>query len=126
MKYFISFIIAIVAYLVLGLIAWNIVYSNIDVMSKTLVELSDYRLFTYSGLTFILICILANIGGSCNEGFYFSIALFVAIPLIVALVANHWDGVWESVRILISLVYNLANILWISFIIRALFNDEKK
>jgi hypothetical protein len=126
MKYFISFIIAIVAYLVLGLIAWNIVCSNIDIMSKTLVELSDYRLFTYSGLTFILGCILANFDDSIGEVSYFGAAIAVGIPLIITLVVNHWENVWDSVSMLITLLYNLINIIFISIAIRPLFGEDKK
>ena len=64
MKGFLSFIIAVILYIVLGLIAWNIVCSKIDIPSKTLEELADYRLYTYSGITLVLTFLIPIINGS--------------------------------------------------------------
>ena len=61
MKKFLSLVIAAAVYVILGLISWNIVCSIIDLPSKTLIELADYRLWTYSGITFALIYLLQYI-----------------------------------------------------------------
>ena len=77
MKGFLSFVIAVILYLVLGLIAWNIVCSIIDIPSKTIEQLADYRLFTYSGVTLAVTFLIPIFdGSSISEDSYFSILSF--------------------------------------------------
>lgn len=125
MKGFLSFIIAIVIYIVLGLIAWNIVCSIIDIPSKTLEELADYRLFTYSGITLALTFIIPVFdGSSISDDSYLPIFIILGINLGIAILINHWKNVWPSVSVIFTIIYNLVNILWLTFLIRALFPEE--
>ena len=126
MKGFLSFIIAVVAYLVLGLIAWNIVCSCIDVPTKTLVQLADYRIWTYSGLTLALVYIIPYIltgHDPLDDGGFVVFLIPLAINVIVALVVNHWEGIWPSVSILLSLVYNIVNVVYITLMVRGFFEE---
>ena len=125
MKGFLSFIIAIVIYIVLGLIAWNIVCSIIDIPSKTLEELADYRLFTYSGITLALTFIIPVFdGSSIPDDSYLPIFIILGINLGIAILINHWQNVWPSVSVIFTIIYNLVNILWLTLLIRALFPEE--
>ena len=125
MKGFLSFIIAIVIYIVLGLIAWNIVCSIIDIPSKTLEELADYRLFTYSGITLALTFIIPVFdGSSISDDSYLPIFIILGINLGIAILINHWQNVWPSVSLIFTIIYNLVNILWLTLLIRALFPEE--
>lgn len=125
MKGFLSFIIAIVIYIVLGLIAWNIVCSIIDIPSKTLEELADYRLFTYSGITLALTFIIPVFdGSSISDDSYLPIFIILGINLGIAILINHWENVWPSVSVIFTIIYNLVNILWLTLLIRALFPEE--
>lgn len=125
MKGFLSFIIAIVIYIVLGLIAWNIVCSIIDIPSKTLEELADYRLFTYSGITLALTFIIPVFdGSSISDDSYLPIFIILGINLGIAILINHWKNVWPSVSVIFTIIYNLVNILWLTLLIRALFPEE--
>lgn len=125
MKGFLSFIIAIVIYIVLGLIAWNIVCSIIDIPSKTLEELADYRLFTYSGITLALTFIIPVFdGSSISDDSYLPIFIILGINLGIAILINHCKNVWPSVSVIFTIIYNLVNILWLTLLIRALFPEE--
>lgn len=125
MKGFLSFIIAIVIYIVLGLIAWNIVCSIIDIPSKTLEELADYRLFTYSGITLALTFVIPVFdGSSISDDSYLPIFIILGINLGIAILINHWQNVWPSVSLIFTIIYNLVNILWLTLLIRALFPEE--
>lgn len=53
LKYIVCLIIAAIIYFIVGLIAWNIVCSWVDMSSCTLVEISNYRIYTYSGIACI-------------------------------------------------------------------------
>jgi hypothetical protein len=118
MKWFISFIIAIVAYLILGLIAWNIVCSIIDISSKTLVELADYRIYTYSGVAIVLsfLCCI-NVD---NPEWLFGI---LVINTGLAIGVSHWESIWASVALILAIVYNLVNVLIMTISIRVLFGE---
>lgn len=126
MKGFLSFIIAVILYIVLGLIAWNIVCSIIDIPSKTLEELADYRLYTYSGITLVLTFLIPIINGSSiSDESETSIFITLGINLGIAILINHWENVWQSVSVIFTIIYNLFNILWLTFLIRAMFPENK-
>ena len=115
MKTFLSIVFAIVAYIVLGLIAWNIVCSNMDVLSKTIEELADNRLYTYTGVTcgiIGLILIFRNL--SKTDEILFACAIVLIINFAIALAVNYWEGIWDSVSIIFTIIYNLVNILCIT------------
>jgi hypothetical protein len=117
MKGFISFIIACAIYLFGGLVAWNIVCSVIDLPSQTLIDLADYRIYTYSGLTF-LVMLIADFFKN-GDDFFFVIALNAGI----AVASNHWDSIWPSVSIILTVVYNVVNVLFMTFTIRSCFKN---
>lgn len=115
MKTFFCFIFSIVAYLVLGLITWNIVCSNMDVLSKTIEELAANRLYTYTGVTIGiigLILIFRNL--SKTDEMLFACAIVLTINFAIALAVNYWEGIWDSVSIIFTIIYNLVNILCIT------------
>lgn len=125
MKTFFSFIIAVVAYVVLGLIAWNVVCSNIDVLSKTIVELADYKLYTYSAITYLIMCILPQFSYShIDNDYYWGIFIWIAINCGIAIATNHWEDMWESVGTIFTILYNIVNVFLITMVVRNLF--EKK
>lgn len=100
LKYIVCLIIAAIIYFIVGLIAWNIVCSWVDISSCTLVEISNYRIYTYSGIALIP-AIIADRDGACT-------ILFVTGFL--ALMANHWENIWDSVAVILAILYNLINI----------------
>ena len=123
MKTFLSIVFAIVAYIVLGLIAWNIVCSNLDVLSKTIEELADNRLYTYTGVTcgiIGLILIFRNL--SKTDEMIFAYGIVLIINFAIALAVNHWESIWDSVSIIFTILYNLVNIFCIT---SALMVSEK-
>ena len=119
MKKFLSLVIATTVYVILGLISWNIVCSIIDLPSKTLIELADYRLWTYSGITFVLIYLLQyilegkdpfdNIGNG-----YFLFLIPLILNVVIGLFVNHWEGAWQSVNIIFTIIYNVVNVAYIT------------
>ena len=114
MKTFLSIVFAIVAYIVLGLIAWNIVCSNMDVLSKTIEELADKRLYTYTGVTcgiIGLILIFRDLRKA--DKMLFAYAIVLIINFAIALAVNHWESIWDSVSIIYTLLYNIVNIICI-------------
>lgn len=114
MKTFLSIVFAIVAYIVLGLIAWNIVCSNMDVLSKTIEELADKRLYTYTGVTcgiIGLILIFRDLRKA--DKMLFAYAIVLIINFAIALAVNHWESIWDSVSIIFTLLYNIVNIFCI-------------
>lgn len=50
LKYIVCLIIAAIIYFIVGLIAWNIVCSWVDISSCTLVEISNYRMISAIGV----------------------------------------------------------------------------
>ena len=123
MKTFFSIVFAIIAYLVLGLIAWNIVCSNMDVLSKTIEELADTKLYTYTGVTCGIIG-LTLIFKDLREAdkMIFAYGIVLIINFAIALAVNHWESIWDSVSIIFTILYNLVNIFCIT---SALMMSEK-
>ena len=96
MKTFLSIVFAIVAYIVLGLIAWNIVCSNMDVLSKTIEELADNRLYTYTGVTcgiIGLILIFRNLSKTDEMFFAYAIVLIINLPLLLLSIIGKVFGI---------------------------------
>ena len=119
MKKFLSLVIAAAVYVILGLISWNIVCSIIDLPSKTLIELADYRLWTYSGITFALIYLLQYILEGRNPfdnigNGYFLFLIPLILNVVIGLFVNHWEGAWQSVNIIFTIIYNVINIAYIT------------
>ena len=123
MKTFFSIVFAIIAYLVLGLIAWNIVCSNMDVLSKTIEELADTKLYTYTGVNCGIIG-LTLIFKDLREAdkMIFAYGIVLIINFAIALAVNHWESIWDSVSIIFTILYNLVNIFCIT---SALMVSEK-
>lgn len=119
MKKFLSLVIATAVYVILGLISWNIVCSIIDLPSKTLIELADYRLWTYSGITFVLIYLLQYIlegkdpFDNIGKG-YFLFLIPLILNVVIGLFVDHWEGAWQSVNIIFTIIYNVINIAYIT------------
>ena len=124
MKAFVSFIIAAILYIVVGLIAWNIVCSIIDYPSMTLIELADYRIYTYSAIPMVIMFIsFLCIGG--EESALWFVEFLLALNAGVAIATNHWEGMWPSVGFIFTIIYNLVNVIFISGVVRMCFNDNK-
>ena len=124
MKAFVSFVIAAILYIVVGLIAWNIVCSIIDYPSMTLIELADYRIYTYSAIPMI-ICFIAFLFIGGDEGALEFVGFLLALNAGVAIATNHWEGMWPSVGVIFTIIYNLVNVIFISVVVRMCFNDNK-
>lgn len=98
--------VAAIVYFIAGLIAWNIVCSWIDIQSCTIIELSDYRIFTYTGVA-ILSSLTAIIKEDLNKD---SIITVLLVTGFIAYLTNHWENVWDSVALIITILYNIINI----------------
>ena len=107
-KAIICLIIAAAIYLIVGLIAWNIVCSWIDMGSCTLIDLSNYRIYTYSGLAF-----LAAAFAEKSESNVAKVTIIIAGFL--ALVTNYWEGIWDSVAVIITIMYNAINVIAMAY-----------
>lgn len=126
MKGFLSFVIAVVLYAIVGLIIWNIVYSLIDVSTKTLEQLADYKLCVYSGIAFLYTYIIPYISNGKDpfeETGYIVFIIPLIINVVVGLVVNHWEGAWQSVNIIFTIIYNIVNVGYITIIVRGLFKN---
>ena len=121
MKGLLSFIISVALYIVLGLILWNIVCSNIDVLSKTLEDLSEYKLWTYSGLTLAIAIVCSILLGTDSTDFSFWV---VSINFLIALLVNQWESAWPSVNLIFTIIYNLVNIGLIALLVRSFFDKN--
>ena len=118
MRVFLSFIIAVAIYFVIGLIAWNIVCSNFDIDSMTITSLSDYQLSCYAVVTFILTCIIPHFSKEkIDESYYLFPLIVVGVNLGIAIAVNHWEGAWESVTNIIGFLFNIINIAFLTYIL---------
>lgn len=112
--FFISLVVSILIYILGGMIVWNLVCSfAIDVPNLPITTLEIYRLFTYSGLTGVVILITQIIEDDCTKNreeamTYFYVAL--GINLAIAIGVNYWNTVWDAVLFILGLIYNLGNI----------------
>lgn len=133
MKGFICFIVATIGYLVLGLIAWNIVCSNMEIGSKTLIELADYKLYTYSALTVVVSCCIWALTDSNKfvskndyDAYLWMIFIVAGVDLGIAIAVNHWETVWDTVATIFTFLYNVINIGLIALYLFIPMSNVKK
>ena len=109
-KSIVCLIIAVIIYFIVGLIAWNIVCSWVDISSCTLVEISNYRIYTYSGIAFIS-TIIAEIRAGIKNGRDMDGACTILFVIgFLAFMANHWESMWDSVAVILTILYNIINV----------------
>lgn len=121
MKVLFSLIIAIVVYLICGLIAWNIVYSIIDNSNCTIAELANYKIYTYSGITVLFITIVELCRSYDRDNI--SHIFILMINTLIATSANIWENIWESTYLIIFIIYNLINIIVMTCRLYLLLNE---
>ena len=109
-KSIVCLIIAVIIYFIVGLIAWNIVCSWVDISSCTLVEISNYRIYTYSGIAFISTIIAEIRAGIKNGRDMDGACTILFITGFLAFMANHWESMWDSVAVILTILYNIVNI----------------
>ena len=109
-KSIVCLIIAAAIYFIVGLIAWNIVCSWVDISSCTLVEISNYRIYTYSGIALIS-AVIAEIRAGIKKGRDMDGAYTILfITGFLAFMANYWENIWDSVAVILTILYNIVNI----------------
>lgn len=109
-KSIVCLIIAAIIYFIVGLIAWNIVCSWIDISSCTLVEISNYRIYTYSGIALIS-AVIAEFRAGIKKGRDMDGACTILfITGFLAFMANHWESIWDSVAVILTILYNIINV----------------
>ena len=109
-KSIVCLIIAAAIYFIVGLIAWNIVRSWVDISSCTLVEISNYRIYTYSGIALIS-AVIAEIRAGIKKGRDMDGACTILfITGFLAFMANYWENIWDSVAVILTILYNIVNI----------------
>ena len=109
-KSIVCLIIAAAIYFIVGLIAWNIVCSWVDISSCTLVEISNYRIYTYSGIALIS-AVIAEIRARIKKGRDMDGACTILfITGFLAFMANYWENIWDSVAVILTILYNIVNI----------------
>ena len=109
-KSIVSLIIAAAIYFIVGLIAWNIVCSWVDISSCTLVEISNYRIYTYSGIALIS-AVIAEIRAGIKKGRDMDGACTILfITGFLAFMANYWENIWDSVAVILTILYNIVNL----------------
>lgn len=109
-KSIVCLIIAAAIYFIVGLIAWNIVCSWVDISSCTLVEISNYRIYTYSGIALIS-AVIAEIKAGIKKGRDMDGACTILfITGFLAFMANYWENIWDSVAVILTILYNIVNI----------------
>lgn len=109
-KSIVCLIIAAAIYFIVGLIAWNIVCSWVDISSCTLVEISNYRIYTYSGIALIS-AVIAEIRAGIKKGRDMDEACTILfITGFLAFMANYWENIWDSVAVILTILYNIVNI----------------
>ena len=109
-KSIVCLIIAAAIYFIVGLIAWNIVCSWVDISSCTLVEISNYRIYTYSGIALIS-AVIAEIRAGIKKGRHMDGACTILfITGFLAFMANYWENIWDSVAVILTILYNIVNI----------------
>ena len=109
-KSIVCLIIVAAIYFIVGLIAWNIVCSWVDISSCTLVEISNYRIYTYSGIALIS-AVIAEIRAGIKKGRDMDGACTILfITGFLAFMANYWENIWDSVAVILTILYNIVNI----------------
>lgn len=115
MKFIGSLIGAIITYLIIGIIAWNLVCSfMIDIPSTTLIGLVNYRICTYSIVTLVLMFLfIPKCGNDLIEGLLFYGGV-IAVNAAIAIGVNYWDTAWDNVIVILAWVYNIVNVMVIA------------
>ena len=114
-KSIVCLIIAAAIYFIVGLIAWNIVCSWVDISSCTLVEISNYRIYTYSGIALIS-AVIAEIRAGIKKGRDMDGACTILfITGFLAFMANYWENIWDSVAVILTILYNIVTIAVITY-----------
>lgn len=106
---------AAIIYFIVGIIAWNIIYSLIDVENISIVLLADYRIATYSGISIIATWLALNAINVNNYEVYLNLTVILVITGFIACVINHWENVWDSVALILTILYNIVNIFIMGF-----------
>ncbi len=114
MKFILSFIIAVISYLVLGLIAWNIVFSFLS--PETLIsEVLYYKTCTYCGVVLIAYIICEVIGDEDLEFNKWPLAIngigFIVINLLIG------ENMWDSTALILTIIFNLINVFIMTYAI---------
>ena len=109
-KSIVCLIIVVIIYFIVGLIAWNIVCSWVDISSRTLAEIGKYKIYTYSGITMVSAYISAFIAeikyGKDMDG----ACTILILNGFIALIANGWENMWETTAVILTILYNIINI----------------
>lgn len=129
MKGLISFILATVIYFLIGIVAWNIVCSFLDINSMTIIAINNYQLCTYSAFTFIIAYIISIIiaitkEGNFENGFFLILSIILGINLLIAIATNYWESAWDIVITILNIIYNIVNIRIITSFIHLLFFEK--
>lgn len=53
-----------------------------------------------------------------------TILTVLAITGFIAYLANHWESIWDSVALIMSILYNLVNIYIMGACLFLLFDDD--
>lgn len=101
---------AVIIFFVVGIIAWNIIYSFIDVENISIVLLTDYKIATYSGVSIIATWFTLNAINTKNYEAYINNTVILGIAGIIACVVNHWENVWDSVALILTVLYVIVNV----------------
>lgn len=127
MKTVLSFIVAAVSYVALGVITWNIVCKNIEWQNYTIYDLALLRLTTYSVVTAIIICLGMLFEGSAGKDkWYCLLALLFTVfgNWAIGTLSEEVESFWSKISHLIAIFYNIVNVGLIYIVIR--LNLSKK
>ena len=70
-------------------------------------EISNYRIYTYSGIALIS-AIIAEIRAGIKNGRDMDGACTILfITGFLAFMANHWESMWDSVAVILTILYNI-------------------
>ena len=129
MKGLISFVVAVAIYFFIGIVAWNIVYSFLDINSMTILAISNYQLCTYSAFTFIIVSVIlvTKVGlDHVDDGTFMILGIIIGLNLIIAIALNYWDTAWDIVVSILNIIYNIVNIGIIATFVHLLFIEKIK
>ena len=127
MKVVLSLIVAVVSYVALGVVTWNIVCKNIEWQSYTIYDLALLRLTTYSAVTAIIICLgIFFKGSSGKDKWYCLLALLFTVfgNWVIGTLSEEAESFWSKISHLIAIFYNIVNVGLIYIVIR--LNISKK
>ena len=128
MKVVLSLIVAVVSYVALGVVTWNIVCKNIEWQSYTIYDLALLRLTTYSAVTAIIICL--GMLFECSSGkdkWYCLLALLFTVfgNWVIGTLSEEAESFWSKISHLIAIFYNIVNVGLIYIVIRLNISKKK-